>query len=150
MFRGGSYGTANSRMLGTYRTGEACNGYLVKVGRLPVCWIAARGDVLPGKYTILEINLVMISHFHPDHYVDLYALRHLFRAARYQGKRWGRICSSPSILGAVSILRAPSLRYILYILQPGSSGLNIEFYPASIPAELQPQVLTGNASLLQQ
>ncbi|HEX3012062.1 MAG TPA: MBL fold metallo-hydrolase, partial [Syntrophomonadaceae bacterium] len=41
-----------------------------------------------GQYTdIKDLDAVVISHYHPDHYADLYALSHAVRSAIFQGIR---------------------------------------------------------------
>lgn len=137
------------------RTGEACNGYLIKAGQT-TCLLDCGHGVMSclGKYIDpLEINLVVISHFHPDHYVDLHALRHLLRAARYQGKTVGPV--------DLFIPEHPQEQYqywqavpefTVYPIHPSARvalpGLNIEFYPASHPLpSYSLKFWTGNASI---
>jgi len=107
-----------------------------------------------GKYVDpLEINLVVISHFHPDHYVDLYAFRHLIRAARFQGKTVGPV--------ELFIPEHPQEQFnywqsvpefMVYPIHPlekaALPGLNIEFYPASHPLPTYSlKCWAGNSSL---
>ncbi len=71
------------------RPGEACSGYLIKTDQSTLLVDCGHGVASQlGLYT--DINLlqaICISHFHPDHYVDLYALRHFIRGAIFQGRR---------------------------------------------------------------
>lgn len=70
-------------------TAEACSGYLVRNN--DTCLLLDCGHSVFSylrKYEDYEnLDAVFISHFHPDHYVDLYALRHAIRAALYLGRR---------------------------------------------------------------
>ncbi|SHG80317.1 Ribonuclease BN, tRNA processing enzyme [Thermosyntropha lipolytica DSM 11003] len=65
------------------RIGEACSGYLVQEGDTALLLDCGHGVFSSlGRY--IDYNFltgVFISHFHPDHYVDLYALRHALRGA---------------------------------------------------------------------
>ncbi len=69
--------------------GQACSGYLLKDEHTHILLDCGHGVVSQlGNYMDLgDIDTVIISHFHPDHYVDLYALRHYIRGAIYQGRR---------------------------------------------------------------
>lgn len=71
------------------RTMEACSGYLVSTGSANLLLDCGHGVAalftrwLPAE----QLDAVVISHFHPDHYADLYAVRHMIRSALYLGKR---------------------------------------------------------------
>ncbi|MCR4399417.1 MAG: MBL fold metallo-hydrolase [Syntrophomonadaceae bacterium] len=71
------------------RAGEACSCYLVRGRQATLildCGHAAF-SVLQRYADFRTIDAVVITHFHPDHYVDLYALRHALRGARFLGSR---------------------------------------------------------------
>lgn len=71
------------------RPGEACSGYLLSTGSTHVlidCGHSAASH-LAAALNPERLDAVIISHFHPDHYVDLYALRHMIRAALMRGTR---------------------------------------------------------------
>ncbi|MDD2586079.1 MAG: MBL fold metallo-hydrolase [Syntrophomonadaceae bacterium] len=71
------------------KTGEACSGYLVE-GSSTKLLIDCGHSVFSqlGKYLdYTRLDAVIISHFHPDHYADLYALRHAIRSAIYSRSR---------------------------------------------------------------
>lgn len=64
--------------------GGACSGYLVQSGDkniLVECGNGVIGNLL--KYIdFRQLDAVLISHLHPDHYLDLYCLRHAVEGAR--------------------------------------------------------------------
>lgn len=75
------------------KNGEACSGYVIKQDET-TCLLDCGHGVMSflGRYTdAYKLNLVIISHFHPDHYVDLHALRHLIRAGLADGRIKGPI-----------------------------------------------------------
>lgn len=71
------------------RTLEACSGYLVTSDNSHLLLDCGHGVSaqlarwLPAE----QLDAVIISHFHPDHYADLYAVRHMIRSALFLGKR---------------------------------------------------------------
>lgn len=71
------------------KTGEACSGYLVETDNTNLlidCGHSVFSHL--GEYLdYTSLDAVIISHFHPDHYADLYALRHAIRSAIYCGSR---------------------------------------------------------------
>lgn len=71
------------------RPGEACSGYLIKGKQSTILLDCGHGvaSQIGGYIDINLLQAICISHFHPDHYVDLYALRHFIRGAIFQGKR---------------------------------------------------------------
>ncbi|HOQ09484.1 MAG TPA: MBL fold metallo-hydrolase [Syntrophomonadaceae bacterium] len=62
---------------------EACSGYLVSTAAANLLLDCGHGISaqltrwLPAE----KLDAVIISHFHPDHYADLYAIRHMIRGA---------------------------------------------------------------------
>lgn len=71
------------------RTNEACSGYLIQTGNTNILLDCGHG-VFSDLGNYIDFNLldaVFISHFHPDHYVDLYALRHALRGSFMLKKR---------------------------------------------------------------
>lgn len=71
------------------RPGEACSGYLLSSTRTRVlldCGHSVCSQL--GRFLAPEeLDAAVITHFHPDHYVDLYALRHAIKAALMRGVR---------------------------------------------------------------
>ncbi|MGI5921566.1 MAG: MBL fold metallo-hydrolase [Syntrophomonadaceae bacterium] len=69
--------------------GQACSGYVVRNDDTSI--LLDCGHAVFSKLwqydDYINLDAVFISHFHPDHYVDLYALRHAIRGAIYMGKR---------------------------------------------------------------
>lgn len=71
------------------KTGEACSGYLIQSENTNILLDCGHG-VFSNLGNYIDFNLldaVFISHFHPDHYVDLYALRHALRGSFMLNKR---------------------------------------------------------------
>lgn len=122
------------------KNGQACSGYVIKQDET-TCLLDCGHGVMSflGQYTdAYKLNLVIISHFHPDHYVDLHALRHLIRAGLAEGKAKGPldlyIPEQPR--DQWEYWRAvPEFRVYAIRPQKGLSypGLNIDFYPAAHP-----------------
>jgi ribonuclease BN (tRNA processing enzyme) len=75
------------------RVNEACSGYLLEEGATRVlldCGHSVYAKL--GQYTgVDKLDAVVITHYHPDHYVDLYALAHAARNALYCGRRQARL-----------------------------------------------------------
>jgi len=71
------------------RVGEACPGYLIRTEKATVLLECGHSvfSVLQKYQDFKHLDLVVISHFHPDHYVDLYAFRHALRATKMLGQR---------------------------------------------------------------
>lgn len=63
--------------------GEACAGHLVESGETKVLFDCGHG-VLANLGKIMnpvDLDAIFISHYHPDHYVDLYGLQSMLRYA---------------------------------------------------------------------
>jgi ribonuclease BN (tRNA processing enzyme) len=122
------------------QTGEACSGYLIKEGKT-TCLVDCGHGVMSclGKHIDpFEINLVVISHFHPDHYVDLHAFRHLIRGGRLQGKSAGPVDLYIPDQPRDQFEYWQSVpEFTVYPIHPrqkvSHDELNIEFYPVSHP-----------------
>ncbi len=66
------------------RAGGACPGYLLQAGGSNILLDCGNG-VFSNLRKYLDFRLleaVIVSHFHPDHYLDLYCLRHAVEGAR--------------------------------------------------------------------
>lgn len=64
--------------------GGACPGYLVQVGETNILLDCGNG-VLSNLQRYLDfrsLDAVIISHLHPDHFMDLFCLRHAIEGAR--------------------------------------------------------------------
>jgi ribonuclease BN (tRNA processing enzyme) len=64
--------------------GDACSAYLLRVAGFTLlidCGSGALSHIL-AEVSLAEIDAIIISHFHPDHYLDLVPLRY---ALRYGG-----------------------------------------------------------------
>ncbi len=71
--------------------GEACSGYLIQHGETSIMLEAGNGSFSKlGKHIdFRRLGAVIISHLHPDHYMDLFCLRHAIAGAIRDGKRTG-------------------------------------------------------------
>lgn len=58
--------------------GGACSGYLVEEGHTRVLLDCGSGVLsqLQRMASVRDLSAIVISHFHPDHYIDLIALRY--------------------------------------------------------------------------
>lgn len=61
--------------------GDACSGYLVQQDGTTLLLDCGSGTLgrLQAATTIHDLSAIVISHFHPDHYIDLIALRYGLR-----------------------------------------------------------------------
>lgn len=73
------------------RAGEACSGYLLRSDSTRILVDCGHSvfSILQKYEDFRRLDAVIISHFHPDHYVDLYALRHAVRGAIVEQRRSG-------------------------------------------------------------
>jgi len=71
--------------------GGACSGYLVKDGKTRVLLDCGNGvfSKLADFADFNSLDAVVITHLHPDHYLDLFCLRHAVEYARKTGRRAG-------------------------------------------------------------
>ncbi len=69
------------------RAGGACSGYLVQSGSQNILIECGNGVMsnLQKYIDFRSLDAVVISHFHPDHYMDLFCLRHAVSGARRAG-----------------------------------------------------------------
>ena len=58
--------------------GGACSGYLVRIGKTEILLDCGTGVLsqLQLKSTVRQLDAIVITHFHPDHYLDLIPLRY--------------------------------------------------------------------------
>lgn len=66
------------------RAGGACSGYLLQSGGCNMLIECGNGVLsnLQKHIDFRHLDAVIISHLHPDHYLDLYCLRHAVAGAR--------------------------------------------------------------------
>ncbi|PKM82962.1 MAG: MBL fold metallo-hydrolase [Firmicutes bacterium HGW-Firmicutes-14] len=66
------------------RAGGACSGYLLEDGGENILVECGNGVLsnLQKYIDFRRLDAVIISHWHPDHYMDLYCLRHAISGAR--------------------------------------------------------------------
>lgn len=69
--------------------GGACSGYLLQDGGANILLDAGHGTFsrLREFVNYADVRAAIISHLHPDHYVDLHCLRHATRSALRDGLR---------------------------------------------------------------
>jgi ribonuclease BN (tRNA processing enzyme) len=83
--------------------GEACSGYLIE--QTPVTLLLDMGTgVLSNlqKYSeVTQLSAIVISHMHPDHFLDLIPLRYALRYGNYNLKRKIKVFLPP---GGLDIL----------------------------------------------
>ena len=99
---------------GAYRThvGSRASGYLVQHGLTTLLLDLGHGAYAPlaahlGIDGLPQVSAVAISHLHPDHWVDLAALRH----ALVHGNKMGSDARSVSVIGPSGL--APRLATLL-------------------------------------
>ncbi|OPY57621.1 MAG: ribonuclease Z [Pelotomaculum sp. PtaU1.Bin035] len=73
------------------RAGGACSGYLLRGGGVNVLLEAGSGILsrLMGYIDFRDLDAVIVTHLHHDHYLDLFPLRHAVEGARRSGSRAG-------------------------------------------------------------
>lgn len=75
------------------RPGEACSGYLLQSGEINLMLEAGNGSFaqLTRHLNFRSLTGVVVTHFHPDHYMDLFCLRHAIEGARRVGNMGGPV-----------------------------------------------------------
>lgn len=75
------------------RPGESCSGYLLRCGNTNLLLEAGNGSFarLTEHLDFRALAGVVVTHFHPDHYVDLFCLRHAVEGARRSGTMSGPV-----------------------------------------------------------
>lgn len=68
---------------------DACSGYLLSNEDTTILMDCGHSVFakLKSSMDINQLDAVVISHFHPDHYADLYAVKYVIRAALQTGMR---------------------------------------------------------------
>ncbi|MBO8138115.1 MAG: MBL fold metallo-hydrolase [Desulfotomaculum sp.] len=71
--------------------GGACSGYLIQNGETSIMLEAGNGSFskLCKHIDFRRLAAVVVTHLHPDHYMDLFCLRHAIAAAIREEKRTG-------------------------------------------------------------
>ena len=72
------------------RAGGACSGYLLQDGDINIMLDIGHGSLsrLMQVLDFRDLTALVITHFHPDHYCDVYALRHAVAGAiRYKSRQ---------------------------------------------------------------
>lgn len=75
------------------RPGEACSGYLLQSEATALMLEAGNGSFseLGRHMDFRKLSGLVITHFHPDHYVDVFCLRHAIEGALREGHIKGPI-----------------------------------------------------------
>jgi ribonuclease BN (tRNA processing enzyme) len=70
------------------RPGEACSGYLLQAGVTALMLEAGHGSFarLTKHIDYRKLTGLVVTHYHPDHYADIYCLRHAISGARRDGR----------------------------------------------------------------
>ena len=73
--------------------GEACSGYLLQSSTTNLALEAGNGSFaeLTRHLEYTSLSGQIITHFHPDHYADIYCLRHAVEGARREGRMNAKI-----------------------------------------------------------
>lgn len=71
----------------------ACPSYLVQVDDKKILLDIGHGSFsqLQGIMDFRQLDLVIISHLHPDHYMDIWCLRHAIKGALADGSRLSKL-----------------------------------------------------------
>lgn len=71
--------------------GGACSGYLIEHGETSIMLECGNGSFskLQKHIDYTRLAAVIVSHLHPDHYLDLFCLRHAIAGAIRDGRRTG-------------------------------------------------------------
>jgi ribonuclease BN (tRNA processing enzyme) len=82
----------------TDRPGSAGAAYLVRAGSTTLVLDLGQGSFprLAGALEPSTIDAVLVSHLHPDHFIDLVALRHYLRW-QFQPERHVRVIAPPGL-----------------------------------------------------
>jgi ribonuclease BN (tRNA processing enzyme) len=117
---------------GAFRThdGSRASGYLVQHGITTIVLDLGHGTYAPlaahvGISALPQISAVAISHLHPDHWVDLAALRH----ALVHGNKMGSDARSVSVISPSGL--APRLAALLDDRTPEeqAAGVHVSLQP---------------------
>ncbi|WP_161821868.1 MBL fold metallo-hydrolase [Sporotomaculum syntrophicum] len=75
------------------RPEEACSGYLLKNDSTALMLEAGHGSFarLTKNIDYKQLDGVVITHYHPDHYADIHCLRHAIEGARRDGRMENKI-----------------------------------------------------------
>lgn len=70
------------------RPGEACSGYLLRGGETALMLEAGNGSFaeLTRHFDYRLLSGIVLTHYHPDHYADIFCLRHAIEGARRERK----------------------------------------------------------------
>jgi len=108
--------------------GDACSGYLVRHGETRVlldCGTGTLSRLLQEGETLDRLSAIVVSHFHPDHYLDLVTMRY--------GLRYG-VRKAPRLV----LLVPPNGQHFLRLLGDALRR-NPEFFDAAfVITEYQP------------
>ena len=131
------------------RAGGACSGYLVRGGGTNILLEAGNGSLSRLRQFIdfCSLDAAVVTHFHPDHYLDLFLLKHAVAGARREGRRdgalklflpsrpkeiYGQLSGFSEAFTAVSIEELPRERLPAGIIARRAEigGLLLHFVPA--------------------
>jgi ribonuclease BN (tRNA processing enzyme) len=149
------------------RAGGACPGYLLRECGATILLEAGSG-VLSRLAQVIDcwtLDAVVVTHFHHDHYLDLYPLRHAIEGARREGKRSGPLLlyapaepaevfsqlagySKAFDIVPLESLPAEEIREGLSVRRVAIGGLLFHFAPALHPLPGYSVSVTGSGRLV--
>ncbi|MCL6639376.1 MAG: MBL fold metallo-hydrolase [Firmicutes bacterium] len=149
------------------RAGGACSGYLIRDGGVNVLLEAGNGALsrMMEHIDFCALDAVVVTHFHPDHYLDLFPLRHALEGARREGKRadplplyapaepaevFAKIAGYDRAFAAVPVESLPGERVKegLTVRRAAIGGLGFQFAPARHPLPAYSVSVTGTGRLV--
>jgi ribonuclease BN (tRNA processing enzyme) len=91
----------------TDRPGATGSAYLVRHARTSILLDLGQGSLprLAGLLDPGSVDAILVSHLHPDHFIDLVALRHLLRWGPLRPRRV-RVLGPPGLAGRLDSLHA--------------------------------------------
>lgn len=147
------------------RAGGACSGYLVQTGAQNIlieCGNGVMGN-LQKHIDFRSLDAVVVSHLHPDHYMDLFCLRHaVSRARRIDSglgllplylpgepeKAYGEISRFTDAFDIRPVEALPQVRHnSLEVFQAVIGEVSIKFISADHPLKTFAMVVSGEGSL---
>jgi len=119
------------------RAGGACSGYLVRDGEVNIMLDAGNGAFsnLCRHIDFKKLDVLVLSHLHPDHFVDLYCLQHAMDWAVKEKARPGplKVYMPPEPTGVFNTFREKGgLDVSSYRELPRDSERGIELYRAKV------------------
>ena len=147
------------------RAGGACSGYLVQTGSQNILIECGNGVMsnLQKYIDFRSLDAVVVSHLHPDHYMDLFCLRHAVSGARRvepglgllplylpgePEKAFGEISRFTDAFDIRPVEALPQVRHnSLEVFQAVIGEVSISFIQADHPLKTFAMVISGEGRL---